>query len=107
MATAKFNDLDDFLGELKLDAAGGEVDRLILRVVFRWQRSEPYPVHNLSLVASYATGGEAVRLEHRVGSFFPDSPEEKDVRALAAKHRERVEAVAAECGLSIRGGVFE
>lgn len=107
MATAKFNDVDDFLSELRLDAAAGEVDRLILRLVYRWKRVDPAPMQSLSLVASYATGSEPVRLEHLVGTHFPGDSEAKSHQAAGAARREKIEAVATECGLTIRGGVYE
>jgi hypothetical protein len=109
MATAKFNYVDDFLAELRLDAAAGEVDRLILRVVNLWERPNgTLPITVLSVVASYTVGGEPVRLENRCGSFMSGvGDEEEKAKAVAVARREAIEAAAKECNLQVRGGVFE
>lgn len=107
MATTKFNDVDDFLAELKLDAAAGEVDRLIVRVTNRWRTVPGSPLHALAVVASYTVADQVVSLESNCGSFFPPMQEDEKAKATADKRRAAIELVAEKCGLQVRAGVFE
>lgn len=107
MAIVKFNDIGEFLAELRLDA--GEVQRKILRVTNRWRRVDTYPIQSLSVVATYVTevDGQLVFLESQCGEFMPDSAEAQRVRDTAEKRRASVEAFASGLGLEVRAGVFE
>lgn len=105
MAVVKFNDVDEFLAELKLDAA--DVDRRVVRVTSRWRRCEPQPLQSLSVVATYVADGQVVLLECPCGTFFPDLPEGAEARNRCSKRREAIEAFATGLGLEVRAGVFE
>jgi hypothetical protein len=104
MATVKFNDLSEFLTELKLVAETIEGKTLRLTC---GHRSE-YPMTALSVLATVLVGNVVVRLENRCGSYLmSDSNEAEQVREAVKTRSKLVETAAKELGLEVRAGTYE
>lgn len=105
MPTVKFNDVDEFLTELKADAE--HVDRDLIRITFRHRAEQSTPFRSIAVIASAVIGGHVVTLEARSGTFFGGSPEADTAKQEAQKAAAAIEAAAKELGMEVRAGVFE
>jgi hypothetical protein len=104
MATVKFNDLSEFLTELKLVAE--KIEGKILRLTCG-HRSE-YPMTALSVLATALVGNVVLRLENRCGSYLmSESHEAEQVREAVKSGSKLVETAATELGLEVRAGTYE
>lgn len=105
MAAVKFNDLDEFIGELRRDAA--EVERKILRVTVRHRTDGQMPIRSMAVVASAVVAGHVVTLQAPCGTYLPGTGEADGVSVAAKERLAALEAAAGELGLEVRAGVFE
>jgi hypothetical protein len=107
MVTVKFNDVDEFVANLRQDA--DLVERKLVRLTFRHKAADPtLPIRSMSLVASAVVGGQVVTLLTDCGSYMQGSADEHGQVAAAARAAAgKVEAVARELGLEVRPGVIE
>lgn len=104
MTTVKFNDLSEFLTELKLVAV--KIEGKILRLTCG-HRTE-YPMTALSVLATALVGNVIVRLENCCGHFLmSESSEAEQVREAVKTRSKLVEMAAKELGLEVRAGTYE
>lgn len=106
-----FNDVDEFLVELKRDAddpEGCNVQQAIVRITFRKRTDGALPLCSVAVIAAYCNyAGELVELTHQVGTVMQHDPQSERVWANAEDVRKRIASVAAGYGLDVRTGAYQ
>ena len=102
-----FNDLDEFLAELKADA--GKISPKILRVTTRYSRVGSLPLTRIRVVATALAYDYIVTLDWLVGDSLADvsGGVEKKFADQVGKAYAALEDAAKALGLEVRPGVFE
>lgn len=104
MVTVKFNDVAEFLDELKRDAA--EVQRKILRCTFSFRRGNSMPIEVMYVMVTYMVFDQLVMLEHRCGEWMTGTSDQETVRGTAIAIKDKIDAAANELGLELRAGLL-
>jgi hypothetical protein len=99
-----FNDPDEFLREVRIDA--DRVDRKIVRLTVRRRYQQPFV--SVSVYASAVIGQFVVTLDHRLGETFAV----EELRATEVGKKvdtvlTRLQRDMTDLGLEVRPGVFE
>src|SRR5262245_8014095 len=99
-----FNDVDEFLTEIRQDTT--LMQRSILRLTLRRRYRSPFV--QVSLVSTAQVGKTVVMLEHRLGETFTGDIETgTELSKRAEALMEKINTAARELGLEVRPGVFE
>jgi hypothetical protein len=99
-----FNDVGEFLTELRSDA--DEVEQKILRLTIRRRCQQPFVY--VSVVSTVLIGRAVVTLDHRLGeTFIGEDLHQSEVGKKADAMIERISEEAKGLGLEVRAGVYE
>lgn len=109
MIRVKFNDVQEYLEELRGDAgpAGAGVLDGVVRLTRRWQPTATPPEQVVRVVSGYVRGGavpQVVTLDSLAGYTLGGSDQTTE---LAARRMAAVEDAARALGLDVRAGSFE
>jgi len=106
MGTVKFNDVEEFLGEMAKDRDC--VDRHLVRVTNLFRSSTVSPIiRHLSVVATARVGSDIVRLESYCGDIWQMAPRDTRVVEKAEQLQRMLAEGCARLGLEVRAGLLE
>lgn len=103
LVRVNFNDLDEFLEEVRTDS--DQIDRRILRVTLRRRYAQPF-VH-VAVVATAVVGNTMVHLEHRIGDAFFGDEKTTGLKTKVQSALDKLTDAAKTLGLEVRAGVYE
>jgi hypothetical protein len=105
MITVHFNDVGEFIDELKAGPPGEK----IVRVTRSFAQSQTLPITNVTILATALRDGQIIRLSRYVGQYLGshDGDEKRHVDTRAEKIMAEIEGAAKELGLEVRAGVYE
>ncbi len=107
-----FNDLDDFLADLRLDAR--KIEPRVLRTITYGELDDP-PHGTIYLLATAVVGGFVVELRHRVGRAIPERgpgpvlryKPDAALQLIIEDLAKRIIAAAKDLKLEVRNGMFD
>jgi len=109
MAVVKYNEVDEYLEELKKDSDTNMVYGQIVRVSNLFTATKLSPnIHHVVVVSTYQSDNNIVRLEKYCGDVYRgDIPENDTVLQRAEEIQKKIKTACKELKLEVRGGVLE
>jgi len=103
----RFNVVEEFLEELRLDGEAGAIADGIVRVTKRRTLDGKLPgLEHLQVVATYVARSQVVTLERYVGLLYGSEHKDKRLWERADEIHSLIEQTAKELGLEVRAGVI-
>jgi len=106
MITVSFNQVDEFVKELK-QSNEFEILKHTVRLTRLYRRDGTLPIQRVSIVATFVTSSWLVRLDQHIGQVWGNkSQEDAAVEMLCQKAVAEIEKQCAEQNLIVTAGVF-